>query len=223
MDPALTGALVKALAAARAEFQSIVKNKSAKIPMKSGGIFSFNYADLPAIIDATYPALSRHGLVVTQWIGIENGQKVLNTQIFHEAGGCLPASQYPLSRSGDMKEVGGELTYLRRYCYAAALNIASDDDNDIQGMKEPNPAKPKATPAPRQSRTLAEQVKELVAHAQANGLQVAQVKSLCELNSLPSTAAGYTDPAQVTTLAAVIEDAIAMGAENSQLDDEGVA
>ena len=84
--------------------------------------------------------------------------------------------------------------------------------DNVEVLEVPLP-KPKATPAPRPSRTLAEQVKELIDYGKANGLTVTQIKELCRLNSLPDTAAGYTDPAQVTTLAAVIEDAIALSDE----------
>lgn len=56
---------------------------------------------------------------------------------------------------------------------------------------------------------LEKQVAELIAHGMENGLDVADIKSLCRANNLPDTKGGYTSPAQVTTLAQLIENQIA--------------
>jgi hypothetical protein len=53
------------------------------------------------------------------------------------------------------------------------------------------------------------QVAELIAHGMENGLEVDRIRSLCRKSSLPDTKTGYTNSAQVTTLAQLIEDEIA--------------
>lgn len=53
------------------------------------------------------------------------------------------------------------------------------------------------------------QVAELIAHGMENGLEVDRIRSLCRKSNLPDTKTGYTNSAQVTTLAQLIEDEIA--------------
>lgn len=67
------------------------------------------------------------------------------------------------------------------------------------------------SPAPLQAvaNHLEEQVAEIIRYGMENGLDVTDIKSLCRSNNLPDTKTGYTNPAQVTTLAQLIEDQIA--------------
>lgn len=130
--------LYAALAKAQGEFPEIAKNRAVEIQMKSGGKFRFRYADLQAIIAATKPALSKHGLAVIQMIGDgPDKTTVLTTMLVHEGGGVVErAKTLPTPQDNDPKTLGALLTYFRRYMYSAAVGVSADDDLDDRDTKE---------------------------------------------------------------------------------------
>jgi hypothetical protein len=130
------GSLIKALAKARKEFSQIEKGRTASIKMKSGGQFSYRYADLGDIIQATAKPLADNGLILVQRITENDGKRMLSTVLYHESGAFLPESTYQLSGRGDIKEAGGEITYIRRYAMCAYLNIAAEEDLDGRASNE---------------------------------------------------------------------------------------
>lgn len=148
-----TGKLADALAKAQAEFRPILKDKTAKVRMKAGGEYSYNYADLSSVIDATKEALSKNGLAIMQPVEFQGERLVLHTKLLHNSGemqSCfwpLPAPHTPA------QEMGSALTYARRYSMSAILGVASEDDDDgaagnTAASHKPEPPKqaPKAQP-----------------------------------------------------------------------------
>lgn len=126
------GSIFKALAAARAKFAPIAK--SAINPH-----FKSKYATLEDYISATVPALSANGLAVIQRVEVDAaGNVVLRTLLGHESGqievGVYPVVPVQASPQG----YGSALSYARRYSYAAALNLAAEDD-DGNASSEPAP------------------------------------------------------------------------------------
>ena len=57
--PKLSAALVKALA----ELTVLDRGKTASVQMKSGGSYSYSYADIADVVAATRPVLAANGLV----------------------------------------------------------------------------------------------------------------------------------------------------------------
>ena len=88
--------LSAALAKAQGEFAPIAKNRSVTITKKTGGFFTFRYADLEATIDATRPALSKNGLSIIQPICDDK----LLTIITHSSGQYIE-SHMPLPQKID--------------------------------------------------------------------------------------------------------------------------
>jgi len=130
------GELVQALAKATLEFKSIGKNASAKVTTKSGGQYSYGYATLDEIINATKEALSNNGLVISHTTKEINDKMWLISKLRHESG-CKPdkvKSQIDkYLTEGYMSAVqsyGSIITYLKRYHLGMLLNIAIDEDND---------------------------------------------------------------------------------------------
>ena len=123
------GELAKALAAAVVKIPTIPKDKTAKIPTKSGGGFEYKYADLATVIETAMPVLASNGLVVCQ-VGLpENGKQYLETTIMHTSG-QWKRSILEIPRADDIKVLGGYLTYLRRYQYVAIIGLATEEDTD---------------------------------------------------------------------------------------------
>lgn len=158
--------LATALVAAQGEFPRITKDKTATVPMRSGGKYSYNYADLASVLGAVTPVLSKHGLAVVQrmrW-NTEKLTLLLETRLLHCSGEWM-ASTYPLPTSGTPQEMGSSQTYARRYSLTSFLGIATEEDDDGKaGGGEP--------PAPSMSeRALADHLAALETAADVDQLR----------------------------------------------------
>ena len=91
------------------------------------------YITLDTIMHSVRPALAEKGIFITQHLAGDS----LTTMIIHE-GGQFIASRFPFqtmngSGTNNLQNLGGGLTYLRRYAISAILGIAADEDNDGEG------------------------------------------------------------------------------------------
>jgi hypothetical protein len=90
---------------------------------------------LDKLIEATRPILTKHGLAITQWPSwIPRGEDAaipsLATTILHVAGEKVEVSMPLYLTDKTMQGLGAAITYARRYAWAAALGIASEEDTD---------------------------------------------------------------------------------------------
>ena len=151
--------LATALAKAQGEFPPIPKDSEVEVKNKEGNrvLYKYKYADLTTIINAVRPALTKHAISFTQ--GMIAGGFV--TTFLHESGEQLQSGFIPCEvPRGDMKQVAGVITYVKRISLTAALGVSADEDVDaaaneaMQGnstakgpaRKEPPPAKEKENP-----------------------------------------------------------------------------
>ena len=134
-DPA---PLFAALAKARAEFRPIRKTREVKVQSDRGS-YTFSYAELDELIDATVPALAANGLAVFHTRSSADGKEVVTHFLAHSSGAYLKSEQaIPMTkadRGGNERrlteqEFGSAFTYARRYAYQALLNLAAEDDDD---------------------------------------------------------------------------------------------
>ena len=124
----MTAELAKALAAFQAEAPTVSKGKTAKVPTKSGGSYSYTYANLADVVEAAYPLLSKHGLsFACVPRPTERGYELAGV-LLHISGEKLEGS-LPLSGSTP-QELGSALTYMRRYLLGAMTGLVTDDDDD---------------------------------------------------------------------------------------------
>lgn len=129
----------KAFLAAQKEFPTIAKTKTAKIPTKSGGEYSYTYADLTDVLDAVRPVLHNNGLSVAQAaVSVEGGVGV-ETRLYHTSGHVEVFGPVVLPSGGDARAAGSAITYSRRYSLCAALGIAADEDTDGAQPTRPDP------------------------------------------------------------------------------------
>ena len=110
---------------ALAKFQSKLQVMDKTAEVKAGS-YSFKYTPLDEIMKNVYPILSENGLAIRHEIN-ENGVEAV---LSHKAGGELRSGAIQINRSGKMQDIGGQLTYARRYTVTALLGIASDEDAD---------------------------------------------------------------------------------------------
>jgi hypothetical protein len=121
------GNLVDSLAKARKAFKPVIKDAT-------NPFFHSKYADLASVIEATKDGLSDNGLAVLQFpLYNGNGAVQLITVLAHSSGEWLKSIlDIPLSKV-DAQGIGSGTTYARRYAYAAAVNVASEEDDDANG------------------------------------------------------------------------------------------
>jgi hypothetical protein len=125
------GKLWAALASAQAEIKAPKHNKTVDMTLKSGRRLNFTYADLKACLEAALPVLSKYGLAISQKTKVTERGVALVTTLGHMSGE-FDESEYPLPQTSDMKEAGGNLTYLKRYQACAMIGLASDEDLDFE-------------------------------------------------------------------------------------------
>jgi len=133
--PAVPGAtpnLNAALAKVQAELPRITKDEKADIKgEKNGRPFSikYSYADLTAISDLILPLLGRNGLAFSTRPTLVGGKFVLVYNLLHESGEQLDGI-FPLASSGKPQELGGLITYYRRYALCAVTGVAPGGEDD---------------------------------------------------------------------------------------------
>ena len=141
------GKLAEALAKAQSAFAPIEKSKSAKVKMRSGGEYSFDYADLHAVLTAVTPALAANGLALLQDAETAPGAVKVSAWLLHSSGEWMQSSPVtvPVAVSQETggsrpQEVGGAISYARRYVVSSLLSIASTEEDDDANAAEGNTA-----------------------------------------------------------------------------------
>jgi len=115
--------LAAALAKAQAEFSPVLKSSN-------NPFYKSKYADLSAVIDATRPALSKHGLAVVQLPAMDGTYVSVTTLLIHESGaGIRSVLSMPTSKP-DVQGAGSAITYARRFSYQAIVHVAGEEDDD---------------------------------------------------------------------------------------------
>lgn len=173
--------IAAALVAFQGEVPVIPKNRVAKIPTKTGGSYSYKYADLSDIWDAIRGPLRMNGLAVTQQLcgPVGSPEVGITTTIWHESGQCDSSTIYVSSAGKNPQEVGSLLTYFKRYALSAALGISVDDDDDAgiaTHAPEPPAARPTNTSKPKSESDIKRD--QLRAIAQARNWDLKKVAAL---------------------------------------------
>lgn len=137
--------LFAALIEAQKEFPAIPRGRTARVPTKSGGSYSYNYADLGDVVSAVTPILHKHGLCIYQAGEVIGGKQALNTVLKHTESAIFIHSIFLLPETDDPQDMGASITYFRRYALCALLGIVTEEDTDGQ-LKPRDVAKPLQSP-----------------------------------------------------------------------------
>ena len=97
--------------------------------------YGYKYADIAGYLQIARPTLARHGLAIVQEvvpIGTDSVQAT--TRILHSSGQWIETDSPPLEveikkNLSRAQCIGMVMTYARRYSLAAALGMASEDDD----------------------------------------------------------------------------------------------
>lgn len=127
-EPEVMAPLYEALAKAQAEFSTVTA--TSRVTFKN---VDFKFAPLSEILGAVRPALNKYGLTLTQQtkpipFGNANGVKVVTT-LLHESGVSYDIESVPVFYNvNDIKNLGAQVTYLRRYEVKTLLGIEADSE-----------------------------------------------------------------------------------------------
>lgn len=148
--PATHTSLWLALLAFQQEMPTVAKTKTARVPTKTGGSYSYSYADLAVITATATPILARHGLMFVSTTGqVKNGNGYeLVGHVIHAATGQELSGALPLFGT-NAQDIGGSITYMRRYLMGCLTGIITDDDTDAdhapaQRAQQQDPHRPPA-------------------------------------------------------------------------------
>jgi hypothetical protein len=138
-----TGELFKAFSKFQGELDNASKGKQGH---------GYKYADLAECINTAKPFLAKHGLAVSQMLGMSaEGKQTLITMLTHESGQYM-SSEFVMveavlaggSGKNPAQTLGSAITYQRRYSYAAIIGLAQED-NDAAGLVRKQENKQRAT------------------------------------------------------------------------------
>lgn len=147
----------EALSAFQGELKPMAKNVQVEFKTKTGGLIKFSYTPLGEIMSVLYPLLGKHQLSIRHEISQMNGkdgiEAILTHESYREATDIVNVTQgngettdyksvtpaqgelrsgVIFIKQGDMKEVGGAITYARRYTLTMLLGISSEEDLDAK-------------------------------------------------------------------------------------------
>lgn len=123
-----TNELFKAFSAFQGELENASKDRQGH---------GYKYADLAECINTAKPFLVKHGLAVSQMLGMTTeGKQTLITMLAHSSGQYM-SSEFVMvdaklmggAGNNPAQVLGSAITYQRRYSYAAIIGLAQEDDD----------------------------------------------------------------------------------------------
>ena len=130
------GKMFEALAKAQTTIVAPTFDKEAKIPMKKGGMFKFRYTSLNAVQSALKGPLSENGLCYLQFPTSKASVVSIETLVGHSSGEWISRVFSLTASSSDVKDIGGCITYGKRYALAAIFNLTPDEDADATQVSQ---------------------------------------------------------------------------------------
>lgn len=147
IPPHYPASLAEALAMVQAEIPEVLKAETAKIEKEGKKGYTYNFADLSAVTRVILPRLGKVGLSFITKPTLIEGRLYLVYKLLHVSGET-EEGVYPLPSSGGPQEIGGAITYARRYVLCSITGVAPGDDDDAA---EAQAAHKRGQQAPQQS------------------------------------------------------------------------
>lgn len=129
--------IAPALAKSWAEIENPKHNKSVSVKLKSGGQYKFEYTDLNGIFDEAKRVFKENEIIIMQDAYTENveGKLIISvyTMLLHSSGEWLQSNPLRMNANTSIQDMGGQITYLKRYSLSAMLGVATEKDDDANG------------------------------------------------------------------------------------------
>lgn len=121
--------LMEALSKAQGKFRTPNLNRTAEVKKEGKLLYKTDYADLQECIDCIRGPLSENGLSFIQSTELMGNNWVLVLELMHSSGESKK-TYLPLNVNQTNQQLGGTLTYLKRYQLSAFFGLAADFDDD---------------------------------------------------------------------------------------------
>jgi hypothetical protein len=101
--------------------------------------FKSKYASYNNVQETINPALEMLGIIVVQAPNIIDGIDVLNTKVYlaSNPSDFIESNIRLLVPKGDMQQLGGAITYARRYALVSIFSLATEDDDGNEASQHP--------------------------------------------------------------------------------------
>ena len=131
IDAAKPDNLASALARVQRNLPHVGKDRTAQVKSEKAN-YSYKYADLAAVATAILPLLGAEGLAFVAKPTFDGDRFVLAYSLVHGPSGEREDGVYPLPDPlrSTPQQIGGAITYARRYCLSAVSGVAADEDDD---------------------------------------------------------------------------------------------
>ena len=127
-----TNEIFEALSRFQEKMPMVPKLHQARIPTRTGGEYTYAYADMGDTVEAARPLLAEFGLAVIQSPGWKAGHNTLTTRVVHKSGQWFEDTMQLYLAQETPQVHGSAITYARRYAFCAQLGIVADTDDDGQ-------------------------------------------------------------------------------------------
>ncbi len=146
--------LAAALAKVQAKLPKLERDRTVTVEPKDPKkpSYSYSYVTLANLSDAILPLLAENGLSFVAMPGAgSDGKMCIRYHLLHESGESL-TGEFPISGEGGIQMIGGRITYARRYCLAAIVGVAADEDDESRLAEDGGPRTAQRAARPRQQR-----------------------------------------------------------------------
>lgn len=123
-----------ALSLLQSELKPVERSVEVTVKTKTGGQYKFKYAPLDKIMSMLYPLMGKYGLSIRHEITPAGIECILS----HKSKEEIRSGVIQVARTGDMKDIGGQITYVRRYTVTMLFGIASDEDQEEADLTIPD-------------------------------------------------------------------------------------
>lgn len=102
--------------------------------------YGYNYTDFDTVVKTIKPILKKNHLGFCQMLETkENGKSGITTILIHESGETVSSwfelPSIVLGKANNAQNIGGAISYIKRYSLCAVLGCSSDDDIDCNVPK----------------------------------------------------------------------------------------
>lgn len=129
--------LAAALVAALTDLCVVEKSRTA-----NAGSYSYDYADLAAVVGVTRSSLAKHDVIALTPIHDHGPGLACTVVLLHSSGERMDLGPFPFPPGRDAQATGSMVTYHRRYALLAALGMATGEDDDGAAAVPAAPAPP---------------------------------------------------------------------------------
>lgn len=129
--------IAPAMAKAWSDLTNPKHNASVKVNTKNGGSYKFEYTDLGGIIDAIKPIYKENGISIIQnpYTDYVDGKLFISveTMLLHSSGEWMMSDPLKMPANNSIQDMGGQVTYMKRYSLSAMLGLSTEKDDDANG------------------------------------------------------------------------------------------